>query len=136
MTLCVRRIAVGVALMLPLAACGSIRRSDTLTDPVVIFHNESLSQADVYVVGSGGEPVRIGTVFAGRHESLRVPYNAIGAAPTINIMARMFASSRVVRTGSFAIGRGERVEVTLPSNEATLTVLPVRRSEPPDDAGP
>src|SRR5207247_5747024 len=53
-------------------ACGPFHRG-TSASAAIIFKNESLDQADVYASGPDGNPVRIGTVFAGATDTLRVP---------------------------------------------------------------
>jgi hypothetical protein len=93
-------------------------------DITVQFHNQSTDQADVYAVGSGGDPFRIGTVFAGRTETLRVPSSVAGGANRVNILARIFPSGRLVSTGPFSITPGEPMDVTLTSDEKILSVLP------------
>src|SRR5690349_17369056 len=68
------RAGVLIAAMASLGACGPLHRGNGPTQTAtVIFSNESIDQADVYAVVSGSQAVRIGTVFAGRTESLRVP---------------------------------------------------------------
>src|SRR5437762_12138333 len=68
----VGRIAVLAAVVIPAIACGPFHRGGP-PDAVVVFKNEATDQADVYALGPGGEPTRIGTVFAGRTDTLRVP---------------------------------------------------------------
>jgi hypothetical protein len=116
-----RRITIFAALAI--AACGPFHRAGP-PDPIVVFNNQSVDQADVYAVGTGGDPVRIGTVFGGRRDSLHVRMSAVGGSGSVNIIARIFASSRAPRTGSFALSPGEIVEVTLSPDGKILSVLP------------
>jgi hypothetical protein len=118
-----RRVVVLAVAAGAAAACGPFRRSGP-PDPVVIFKNQSSDQADVYAIGSGGEPVRIGTVFAGRTENLRVPQSVLGGAQRVNLIARIFASPRVVSSGAFTLAPGDSMAVTLSSDEKILAVLP------------
>lgn len=120
-----RRVVTLVAAASAAAACGPFRRTGP-ADPVVIFHNQSSDQADVYAIGTGGEPVRIGTVFAGRTENLRVPQAVMGGAARVNVIARIFASPRVVSSGAFSLAPGDSMAVTLSSDEKILSVLPPR----------
>ena len=97
---------------------------DTADEPSTIeFKNESLKQADVFVVASSSGPRRIGTVFAGRSETLTIP-REIATRGSINVVARLLASSRAPSTGSIAIGPGTHLSVRLPMDEKTLYVLP------------
>lgn len=107
------------------AACGPFRRSGP-PDPVVFFKNDSPDQADVYAIGSGGSAQRIGTVFAGRTEMLRVPTSVTGGANRVNIIARIFPSSRVVASGPFSLAPGDTMNVTLATDEKLMSVLPPR----------
>jgi hypothetical protein len=90
----------------------------------VIFANESLDQADVYAVLNGGQSQRIGTVFAGRTETLDIPTNIISAGGTVSIVARLLAHTYAPSTGPLTINAGDRIRVTLPSTGRSLSVLP------------
>jgi hypothetical protein len=107
------------------AACGPFHRGNQ-PDAVVVFHNNSTDQADVYALGSGGAPIRVGTVFPNRTESLRIPPDVMGGANRVNIIVRVFASSKVVASGPFSLGPGESMDVTMPPEENLLAVLPTR----------
>ena len=116
----------GVALVVALAACaacGPFHRGAT-PEAVVVFHNQSTDQADVYALGSGGDPTRIGTVFAGKTETLHVNDAIIGGANRVNVIARIFPSGRVVASGPFSLGPGDSMDLTLSSDEKILSVLP------------
>ena len=121
MLLKTRRLTIALSLLLA-SACGGFHRGGP-TDPLVHFINDSPDQADVYVVGAGG-PVRIGTVFAGRTESLRVPTSIIGGSHSVEILVRIFASNRYVRSGQVTLSSGESVDVRLAADEKLLSVLP------------
>jgi hypothetical protein len=107
------------------AACGPFHRGSQ-PDSVVVFHNQSSDQADVYAIGSGGQAIRVGTVFAQRTETLRIPISVTGGAERVNIIARIFASSRIVASGPFSLGPGDSMDVTLTPEENMLAVLPSR----------
>lgn len=116
--------------MLALAVASACHRNaaasgeDTSSEPTTIeFKNESLAQADVFVVASGIGARRIGTVFAGRTENLVIP-REIAIRGSLAIVARLLASSRTPSTGSLAISPGTRLSVRLPLDEKTLYVLP------------
>lgn len=124
MSLYRRRDVAMATLLFAAAACGPFRRGSGPPDSVVIFNNQSMDQADVYAVGSSGQPVRIGTVFSGRREMLRVPVGVTGGGGTLNVLARIFASSRVAVSGPISLSAGDTILVTLPVDEKLLTVLP------------
>lgn len=107
-------------------ACTPLRRGGGPGEPVLMFTNQSNDQADVYALGSGGEPVRIGTIFAGRTEPLHVPATVTGAAHRINVIARIFASSQIAASGPFTLEPGDTMTVTLSSDAKLLSVLPSR----------
>ena len=108
---------------LVIGGCGPMHHG-TQPDAVIMFRNQSTDQADVYAVGPGGDPFRIGTVFSGRTEMLRVPASITGGANRVNVLARIFGSGRVVVTGPFTLIPGEPMNVTLTSDEKILSVLP------------
>ena len=120
-----RRAMVAVAAALALTGCGPFHRGSQL-ESVVVFRNQSLDQADVYAIGSGGNPTRIGTVFAGRTETLNVPTSITGGGGRVNVVARIFASGVLVVTGPFTLLPGDSMDVTLTSDEKILSVLPSR----------
>jgi len=112
-----------LAAIVAVSACGAFHRGGN-TDAYVEFVNQANDQADVYAVPVAGDPVRIGTVFAGRTTQLTVPATAIGGDGTVNIVARIFAGNRAPRTGRISLSAGQSVQVTLPPEENTLSVLP------------
>ncbi|HEX5970413.1 MAG TPA: hypothetical protein VFY85_00705 [Gemmatimonadaceae bacterium] len=116
-------LVLAVAGSLGTSACGRFMHSG---QPVaqVIFANESLDQADVYAVLTGGQSQRIGTVFAGRTETLDVPTNIISAGGTVNIVARLLAHAYAPSTGPLTLNPGDRIRVTLPATGRSLSVLP------------
>lgn len=121
----VGRIAILASIVTLAIACGPFHRGGP-PEPVVVFRNESPDQADVYALGPGGEPTRIGTVLANRSDTLRVPLSVIGGANRVNIIARIFPSSRVVLSGPFSVSPGDTMTVTLGADEKLLSVLPAR----------
>jgi hypothetical protein len=120
-----RTMALAVVSSLAVTACGPFHRGSQ-PESVVVFHNQSGDQADVYAIGSGGQPIRVGTVFAQRTETLRLPLSVTGAADRVNIIARIFASGRIVASGPFSISPGESMDVTLVPEQNMLAVLPSR----------
>lgn len=120
-----RAVFVMVA-ALSAAACGGTNHPNTLiareVPAVVYFENASSEQAAVYAV-SGGESRRIGTVFAGRLEKLRVPASMV-ARGSVTIFARLLARNEQPESGAIAIRPGSAYEVTLLPDRRTMTVLP------------
>ena len=106
-----------------IAGCGPFHRG-AQPDTEIIFHNQSIDQADVYAMGPGGDPIRIGTVDGQKTGRLRVP--DISASDRVNIIVRVFPSSRIVASGAFTLFPGGVMDVTLPSEENMLAVLPAR----------
>ena len=95
-------------------------------DALVIFHNESLDQADVFAVAPGSSFERIGTVFPGRTDTLRVRSSLIAAGSGVNIMARLLARSNTPSTGTIPLHSGDMFDVRLTSDGRTLSALPAR----------
>jgi hypothetical protein len=73
--------------------------------------------------GSGAR--RLGTVFAGRTETLTIPRD-IAIRGSINIAARLLARSGIPSTGSIAISPGTHLSIRLPLDEKALYVLPAQ----------
>ena len=122
-----RRLAGAVLLFLTAtpAACASANKSAGGGQPrtTIIFSNESLDQATVYVIGAGTEFRRIGVVFAGRTETLTVPPD-LAIRGSVNIVARLLANPRLPTTGPVTILPGEVYRVTLPLDGRLLSFLP------------
>jgi hypothetical protein len=116
-------LALAIAGSFVTASCGRFMHSG---EPLaqVIFANESLDQADVYAVLNGGQSQRIGTVFAGRTETLDVPSNIISSGGTVSIVARLLAHTYAPSTGPLSLNPGDRIRITLPATGRSLSVLP------------
>lgn len=124
-----RRTCVFTFVLLAFAAgCASFRRAGP-PDSVIVFKNDSVDQADVYAIGSGGQPFRIGTVFAAHAEPLRVPQGLTASDARVNIIARIFATGRVVSSGPFSLAPGDTMVVTLSNDEKLLMVLAPNSSD-------
>jgi hypothetical protein len=109
------------------AACGPIRRGAGPPPAVLLFTNESLYQADVFVVAQGLGATRIGTVMGGQTDTLVIPASLATRGGTMSIVARLFARSALARTGPVSILAGERYEVRLPPDARLLSFLPARQ---------
>lgn len=113
-----------VVILATVAACGPLRRGPTPAPAIIYFTNESLDQASVYIVGSGLGFRRIGTVMAGRTETLTIPADVAVRSGTLNIVARLLARSDVPQTGPVSIIPGERYQVRLLPESRLLSFLP------------
>ena len=110
-----------------LAACSLNRPTDEPEpgyQPVaVVFANESLEQCDVFaVVSGGGEARRLGTVMAGRTETLRVGSD-LATRGSVSLVARL-TNGRTLSTGVVPLHPGDTVHVQLPLSPNTLIFLP------------
>ncbi len=122
---CLRRFGPSVLILAATAACGPLRRGAGQPPAALIFANESLDQASVYIVGPGVDFRRLGTVFAGQTDTLTVPAGVAVRGP-VNIVARLLARSDVPQTGPVSIRPGAQYEVTLPLNSRLISFLPAR----------
>lgn len=115
-----------IAGALSAAACGPFHAGNSSDEDrsIVIFANQSMDQADVYAVVPGGEVRRIGTVMAQHTETLAVPSSMTARAGGINIVARIFASNKVLQSGPISLSSGDAVRVEMPATQLTLAVLP------------
>lgn len=118
-----RSFACAALVLLAMSACigRSFRGSD---DPaLVIFTNDALDQATVYIVGPASDFRRIGVVSAGRTDTLKVSSELVTRG-TVNIVVRMLAQSAMPQTGSVSMAPGEAYVVRLPPDARMLTFLP------------
>ena len=122
---CLRGLTLGVAVLAAAAACGPFRRGAGQQPATLIFTNGSIDQASVYVTGPGVDFRRLGTVFAGQTDTLTVPA-AVAMRGTLNIVARLLASSDLPQTGPVLIQPGERYDVRLSTNSRLISFLPAR----------
>jgi hypothetical protein len=116
-------LIVLAAVVAGLAACGPFHRGSGQPPAYLYFTNESLDQADVYATLPGNQPIRIGTVFAGRTDTLTVPAD-MAARGNFNVFARLLARSARPSSGPIAIRPGEHLQVRLPLDQRLLVVLP------------
>jgi hypothetical protein len=121
------RVMLAMSLLAATSACGRFHHGgdEPAMQAQIVFVNESLEQADVFAAAQGGETVRMGTVQAGRTETLNVPTQFVSRA-TVNIVARLLTRSGALRTGPIAINAGDRIQVRLPVNGNVLSVLPAQ----------
>ena len=120
-----RAMLVAFAAMIATAtACGPFRRGSGQPPALLYFTNESLDQADVYAVAPGGSPIRIGTVFGGRTDTLTVPTDIASRNDNVNLVARLLARSAAPSSGPIPIHPGDRLSVRLPIDQKMLVVLP------------
>lgn len=107
-----------------LAACGPFRRNSGQAPALLYFTNESLDPADVYAVTSNDQRTRIGTVFAGRTDTLTVPTDIAARGDNVNLVARLLARSATPSSGPIPIRPGDHLVVRLPVDQKVLVVLP------------
>lgn len=106
------------------AACGSARHGPAQAPALLYFSNESLDQADVYAIAPGGHAIRIGTVMAGRTDTLTVPSDVAARGENVNVVARLLARNVAPSSGPIPIHAGDRFQVRLPVDQKLLVVLP------------
>ncbi|CAN5175266.1 hypothetical protein BH09GEM1_BH09GEM1_40570 [soil metagenome] len=108
-----------------LAACSRNQLSEETGNEAaaVVFSNESLAQADLFaVISGGGEARRLGTVMAGRTETLRLGAD-LAIRGNISLVARI-QNGGTRSTGVVPIHPGDTVHVQLPLNQSMLVFLP------------
>jgi hypothetical protein len=121
------RIIVGSLILSATVSCGRARTNDTAPDTgpiVIVFHNESLDQADVFAVRQASGALRLGTVMAGHTDTLTIQRGTIPPGATVDFVARLLSRSRTPHSGPVAVQPGQRLSVTLPTTENILAVLP------------
>jgi len=122
-----RRVAAAVCVLgvAGTAACGHLGMGGSgESDALIVFHNESLDQADVFAVAPGSNLERIGTVLPGRADTLRVRASMLATGSGVNILARLLARSNTPSTGNIPLHSGDMFDVRLTSDGRTLSALP------------
>jgi hypothetical protein len=109
--------------VLAVLGCGGMRRGIPEPPTTIIFTNESIDQATVYVVAPGADFRRIGVVIPGRTETLTVPTDFTNRG-TVNFVARLLARSEVPQTGTVSISPGQRYQIRLQTDGRILSFLP------------
>jgi hypothetical protein len=112
-----------------LAATGSCGRFHSGAEPgtgptTIVFQNESLDQADLFAVRRSAGALRIGTVMAGRTDTLQIGTGEIPAGESVDFVARLLARRSAPHSGLVAVLPGQWLTVTLPSTANILSVLP------------
>ena len=120
--------AAGLLSLATATVLGACSRNQLNEDPgavpaLIIFDNESLTQADLFAVVNGsGESRKLGTVISGRTEKLRLPYD-LAMRGGVSLVARLL-NGGLVSAGVVSIRPGDTVRVQLPLNRSMLMVLP------------
>jgi hypothetical protein len=113
-------------LIVGVGACSPVRRGPAQPPAYLVFSNNSLTQADVFIVSPGSGSRRVGTVMSGQTDTLRVPADIAMRGGTVNIVARLLARNQVPQTGPVSIQPGETYEVRLATDGRLLSFLPAR----------
>ena len=121
-----RAIVVGIALA-GTTACAHRGGSSARPPAYVYFTNDSQDQADVYAVVSGRQPVRLGTVFSNRTETLVVPGDVAARGTDVSVIARLLARKITPSSGPLTIQPGDKLSIRLPADLRQLVVLPGQR---------
>jgi hypothetical protein len=109
------------------AACGHFGMGGSSgANALIVFHNESLDQANVYIIAPGADWVRIGTVFGGRTDTLVVRNSLIATGSGVNVVARILASSALPQSGNIPLQPGGVFDLRLSPDHRTLSATPGR----------
>ena len=121
-----RSMLVGSILLAAAGSCGRFHSgAEPGTGPtVVVFQNESLDQADLFAVRRSAGALRIGTVMAGRTDTLQIEDGMIPAGENVDFVARLLARRSTPHSGPVAVLPGQWLTVTLPTTANILSVLP------------
>ena len=107
-----------------LAACAGARSALPSSErSMIIFSNESFVEATLYATVGSGRGYRMGTVMAGRTDTLALPIS-IENRGNVVFYADLLARTESPSTSSISIRPGEWLLVRLPSSLSGLQVLP------------
>jgi hypothetical protein len=120
-------VTLGVGLF---AACAPYHTGGSAAGDLgatIYFKNESFDQVAVYAVLSGVQKSRIGTVMAGRTDTLALSPSIVGSPSGLTILVRPLGRDFTAEIGPITINPGEAFDVALPPNQRMLVMLPARR---------
>ena len=107
-----------------LAACAGARGASPSSERgMIVFSNESFVEATLYATVGSGRGYRMGTVMAGRTDTLAVPLS-MGNRANVVFYADLLARAESPRTAPVSMRPGEWLLVRLPSSLSALHVLP------------
>lgn len=114
-----------VFLLLLSSACsrGRLGEIDPNEGATLVFTNESLTQAELFVVLQGAGARKLATVMSGRTEEIRVSPDIVRRGG-LNLVARMLARSGTASSGAITLRPGDRLIVRLPMDGRSLFVVP------------
>src|SRR5437868_7697543 len=87
-----RSMLVGSVALAATASCGGLRSGSATPDSgptTVVFQNESLEQADLFAVRRSSGALRLGTIMAGRTDTLQIQGGTIAPGETVDFVARL-----------------------------------------------
>ena len=82
-------VFAGCVILAATAACAGANRGGSPSEgpTMIVFKNESLEQADVFAVRRGAGALRLGTVFGGRTDTLKIRHAALPHRTTALVAA-------------------------------------------------
>ena len=121
-----RSMLFGSILLGATVSCGGFHSgAEPGTGPtIVVFQNESLDQADLFAIRRSSGALRLGTVMAGRTDTLQIDTGTIPAGENVDFVARLLSRRSTPHSGQVAVLPGQWLTVTLPSTANILSVLP------------
>ena len=113
------RLLVVAFVALALGACGSTRQTGPEVGPaaegtIVTVRNQSWLQMNIYVVVSGSQRIRIGTVNGNATANLTLGEHIVGIGREVSFIADPVGSSQTAQSFDLYVRRGERVTLTIP----------------------
>jgi hypothetical protein len=123
-------IVAGSIALAATAACGALHPGSTpdRAPTTIVFQNQSLEQADVFALRRSAGALRIGTVMAGRTDTLTIQPGLIAPGETVDFAVRLLAKPGTPHSGPVAVSPGQWLTITLPQTEKILSVLPSQPS--------
>lgn len=111
-SLVIKRI-IAVATIILVAACAARGTREPVEPTLVEVDNRGTLDANIYVVRSS-QPIRIGTAYALRTTTLRIPRDLIFGVTTLQFMADPIGAGRLPITENIIVREGDVVRMTIP----------------------
>jgi hypothetical protein len=122
-----RNTLVSGVVLAAATACGGLHSGGATPDSgptTVVFRNESLDQADLFAVRRSAGALRLGTIMAGRTDTLEIQKGTVAPGESVDFVARLLTGKHTPHSGMVAVSPGQVLTITLPQTENILSVLP------------
>lgn len=115
------RLAAVVAILAAVAACSrSAKHAEDSNDLNAVtrvrVENQAFLDMNIYVIGTGGNRQRLGTVTGNSTSTFVIPAYIVGPANSVSFLVEPIGSRRAPISNSLSVQPGQTVTLTIPPN--------------------